>query len=183
METTPIRLGALCWNQYTTWPALLEAGRRADQLGYDTLWTWDHLYPIIGSHEGPIFEGWLTLAAWAQATERIRIGLMVGANTFREPALTAKMATTLDHIPTVARSSASAAPGSRRNTRRTGWRSAMASRSACAGSVKRFRSCAACSTVSARRPPGRATRRSPCETTLCRSRSGYPCSSVAGASR
>ena len=45
-----------------------------------------------------MFEGWLTLAAWAQATERVRIGLMVGANTFREPALTAKMATTLDHI-------------------------------------------------------------------------------------
>jgi alkanesulfonate monooxygenase SsuD/methylene tetrahydromethanopterin reductase-like flavin-dependent oxidoreductase (luciferase family) len=93
-----IRLGALCWNQYTTWPALLEAGRRADRLGFDSLWTWDHLYPIVGSSDGPILEGWLTLAAWAQATERIRIGLMVGANTLREPALTAKMATTLDHI-------------------------------------------------------------------------------------
>ena len=43
-----VRLGALCWNQYTTWPALLEAGRRADRLGFDTLWTWDHLYPIVG---------------------------------------------------------------------------------------------------------------------------------------
>ena len=40
----------------------------------------------------------MTLAAWAQATERIRIGLMVGANPFRSPALTAKMATALDHI-------------------------------------------------------------------------------------
>ena len=87
-----IKLGANCWNQYTDWPGLLEAGVRADRLGYDTLWTWDHLYPIVGSHEGPIFEGWLTLAAWAQATEHVRIGLMVGANTFREPALTAKMA-------------------------------------------------------------------------------------------
>ncbi len=93
-----IKIGALCWNQYTTWPDLLEAGRRADRLGYDSLWTWDHLYPIVGSADGPIFEGWLTLAAWAQATERIRIGLMVGANTFREPTVTAKMATTLDHI-------------------------------------------------------------------------------------
>jgi alkanesulfonate monooxygenase SsuD/methylene tetrahydromethanopterin reductase-like flavin-dependent oxidoreductase (luciferase family) len=93
-----IRIGALCWNQYTDWPRLLEAGVRADRLGYDTLWTWDHLYPIVGSDDGPIFEGWLTLAAWAQATEHVRIGLMVGANTFREPALTAKMATTLDHI-------------------------------------------------------------------------------------
>jgi alkanesulfonate monooxygenase SsuD/methylene tetrahydromethanopterin reductase-like flavin-dependent oxidoreductase (luciferase family) len=93
-----VKLGALCWNQYTDWNALLVAGQRADRLGYDTLWTWDHLYPIVGSADGPILEGWLTLAAWAQATERIRIGLMVGANTFREPALTAKMATTLDHI-------------------------------------------------------------------------------------
>jgi alkanesulfonate monooxygenase SsuD/methylene tetrahydromethanopterin reductase-like flavin-dependent oxidoreductase (luciferase family) len=93
-----LRLGALCWNQYADWPSLLAAGRRADDLGFDTLWTWDHLYPIVGSSHGPIHEGWLTLAAWAQATERIRIGLMVGANTFREPTLTAKMATTLDHI-------------------------------------------------------------------------------------
>jgi alkanesulfonate monooxygenase SsuD/methylene tetrahydromethanopterin reductase-like flavin-dependent oxidoreductase (luciferase family) len=93
-----IRLGANCWNQYTDWPGLLAAGIRAERVGFDTLWTWEHVYPIVGSHEGPIFEGWLTITAWAQATERIRIGLMVGANTYREPALTAKMATTLDHI-------------------------------------------------------------------------------------
>ena len=93
-----IRIGVLCWNQYTNWPALLEAGKRAERLGYDTLWTWDHLYPIVGDSRGPIFDGWLTLTAWAAATERIRIGLMVGANTFRNPALVAKMATTLDHI-------------------------------------------------------------------------------------
>jgi alkanesulfonate monooxygenase SsuD/methylene tetrahydromethanopterin reductase-like flavin-dependent oxidoreductase (luciferase family) len=95
---TDLRLGALAWNQYSDWPSLLEAGIRAERLGYHSLWTWDHLYPIVGSSDGPMFEGWLTLAAWAQATSRIRIGLMVGANTFREPALTAKMATTLDHI-------------------------------------------------------------------------------------
>lgn len=95
---TEVKIGALCWNQYTDWPSLLRAGIRADELGFDTLWTWDHLYPIVGSPDGPILEGWMTLAAWAQATERVRIGLMVGANTFREPTLTAKMATTLDHI-------------------------------------------------------------------------------------
>jgi alkanesulfonate monooxygenase SsuD/methylene tetrahydromethanopterin reductase-like flavin-dependent oxidoreductase (luciferase family) len=94
----PIKFGALCWNQYTDWPTLLEAGVRAERVGFDTLWTWDHLYPIVGESRGPILEGWLVLTAWAQATERIRIGLMVGANTFREPTLTAKMATTLDHI-------------------------------------------------------------------------------------
>lgn len=93
-----VKLGALCWNQYTDWPSLLEAGRRADRLGYSSLWTWDHLYPIVGSDHGPIFEGWLTISAWAMATQRVRIGLMVGANTFRNPALVAKMATTLDHL-------------------------------------------------------------------------------------
>jgi alkanesulfonate monooxygenase SsuD/methylene tetrahydromethanopterin reductase-like flavin-dependent oxidoreductase (luciferase family) len=94
----PIKIGALCWNQYTNWPSLLEAGIRADRLGYTSLWTWDHLYPIVGSWKGPILEGWTVLTAWAMATERIRIGLMVGANTFREPTLTAKIATTLDHV-------------------------------------------------------------------------------------
>jgi len=93
-----VKIGALCWNQYTEWPALLQAGVRADELGYDSLWTWDHLYPIVGDSTGPNYEGWLTITAWAQATSRATVGLMVGANTFRNPALTAKMATTLDHI-------------------------------------------------------------------------------------
>lgn len=96
--TESIKLGALAWNQYTPWSDLREAGIRADALGFDSIWTWDHLYPIVGSHEGPILEGWLTLAAWAERTERAQIGLMVGANTFRNPAVTAKMVTTLDHI-------------------------------------------------------------------------------------
>ena len=95
---TEIKIGALCWNQYTDWPSLLQAGIRADELGYTSLWTWDHLYPIVGDSHGPNYEGWLTITAWAQATERIRVGLMVGANTFRAPTLVAKLATTLDHI-------------------------------------------------------------------------------------
>ena len=93
-----IRLGALCWSQSTDWKALGEAGIRADRLAYDSLWTWDHLMAISGPPTGRIFEGWMTLAAWAATTERIRIGLLVGANTFRNPALVAKLATTLDHI-------------------------------------------------------------------------------------
>ncbi|MGI8998462.1 MAG: LLM class flavin-dependent oxidoreductase [Candidatus Limnocylindria bacterium] len=94
----PIKLGANCWNQYSDWASLREAGIRADSLGFDSIWTWDHLYPIVGSHRGPMFEGWLTLAALAERTERASIGLMVGANPFRNPGLVAKMATTLDHI-------------------------------------------------------------------------------------
>ena len=96
--TDGLRLGANCWNQYTPWAELREAGIRADRLGFDSIWTWDHLYPIQGDHEGPILEGYLILAAWAEATEKTTVGLMVGANTFRNPAVVAKMVTTLDHI-------------------------------------------------------------------------------------
>lgn len=95
---TDVRLGALCWNQYTDWPSLREAGMRIDRLGFDTLWTWDHLYPIVGDHEGPIFEAYAVLAAWAEVTEQVRIGCMVGANPLRNPALVAKQITAIDHI-------------------------------------------------------------------------------------
>ncbi len=95
--TNDVKLGALCWNQYTDWTSLREAGIRADRLGYHSLWTWDHVYPIVGSHEGPIFEGYTVLGSWAAATETATIGLMVGANTFRNPALVVKTITALDH--------------------------------------------------------------------------------------
>jgi F420-dependent oxidoreductase-like protein len=92
------KIGALVWNQCTDWPAMREVGEAADRLGYDTLWTWDHLYPIQGSIDGPFLEGYMLLAGWSQATSRIQLGLMVGANTFRNPALVVKMVTTLDHL-------------------------------------------------------------------------------------
>ena len=95
---TDVRLGVLLWNQATDWPAYEDAARRVDQLGYDHLWAWDHLYAIFGDPLQPIFEGWMSLAAWAKTTERVRLGLLVGANTFRNPGLTAKLATTLDHL-------------------------------------------------------------------------------------
>ena len=93
-----IKVGVLPWGEYTDWPSLQRVGQRADELGYDSLWTWDHLYPIQGDWRGPIFEGYMILAGWAALTSRATLGLMVGANTFRNPALTAKLVTTLDHM-------------------------------------------------------------------------------------
>jgi alkanesulfonate monooxygenase SsuD/methylene tetrahydromethanopterin reductase-like flavin-dependent oxidoreductase (luciferase family) len=93
-----LRFGALCWNQYTDWQSFLEIGKHAERAGYHSLWTWDHLYPIVGSEDGPMFEGYMTLAAWAMATQSVRLGLMVGANPYRNPALVVKMVTALDHI-------------------------------------------------------------------------------------
>ena len=97
-STRPFRLGVLAWNQGTDWPAFRDIGAKADRLGYDNLWTWDHLYPIVGSPDGPILEGYMALAGWAGVTERATLGLMVGANPFRNPALVVKMITALDHI-------------------------------------------------------------------------------------
>ena len=93
-----LKLGILLWTQAATWPEMLDAAKRVDRLGYEHLWTWDHLYAIFGDPYQPIFEGWSLLSAWAMATERTRLGLLVGANTFRNPGLVAKTAATLDHV-------------------------------------------------------------------------------------
>lgn len=92
-----VRLGMLLWSQGADWPTFEASAVTADDLGYDHLWTWDHLYAIFGNPLQPVFEGWVALAALARVTSRIRLGLLVGANTFRNPGLVAKMVTTLDH--------------------------------------------------------------------------------------
>ena len=93
-----MRFGAQLWSQQTTWPQFRDAALRAEGAGWDSVWTWDHLLAIFGPWEQPILEGWSTLAATAAVTEKVRLGLMVGANTFRYPGITAKLATTLDNI-------------------------------------------------------------------------------------
>jgi F420-dependent oxidoreductase-like protein len=93
-----MKFGAQLWSQQTSWADFREAAVAAENAGWDSVWTWDHLMAIFGPWRQPIFEGWMTLAGWAGATSKIQLGLMVGANTFRNPGLTAKLATTLDHI-------------------------------------------------------------------------------------
>ncbi len=93
-----VRLGVLLWSQATDWPSFERAAVRIDELGYESLWTWDHLYAIFGDPLQPIFEGYTTLAAWAKVTSNARLGLLVGANTFRNPGLVAKTVSTIDHI-------------------------------------------------------------------------------------
>ena len=93
-----MKFGAQLWSQSSDWPNMRDAALAAEAAGWDGLWTWDHLLAIQGAWEQPIFEGWLTLAAWAALTKRVTVGLMVGANTFRNIGVTAKLATTLDHV-------------------------------------------------------------------------------------
>ena len=93
-----MRFGAAYWVQRTGWPELREAVLRAEAAGFDDLWIDDHLLSDEGAWLDAKLEGWSTLAAIAAITTRPRLGLMVAANTFRNPGLTAKLATTLDHI-------------------------------------------------------------------------------------
>jgi alkanesulfonate monooxygenase SsuD/methylene tetrahydromethanopterin reductase-like flavin-dependent oxidoreductase (luciferase family) len=95
---TDLKLGILLFSQAASWPEMLDAAKRVDRLGYDHLWTWDHLYAIFGDPYQDFFEGYSLLAAWARETERTRLGLLVGANTFRNPGIVAKTITTIDHI-------------------------------------------------------------------------------------
>ena len=92
------RYRILPFSQAASWPELLDVARRVDQLGYDHLWAWDHLYAIFGDPYQDFFEGYSLLAAWARETKRVRLGLLVGANTFRNPGIVAKTITTIDHI-------------------------------------------------------------------------------------
>ena len=93
-----MRFGLQLWSQQTDWPGFRDSALAAEEAGWDSVWTWDHLNAIFGPWEQPILEGWSVLAALGPLTTRIRLGLMVGANTFRNPGLTAKLATTLDHV-------------------------------------------------------------------------------------
>ena len=93
-----MRFGLQLWSQSTSWPDFRDAALRAEAAGWDSIWTWDHLLAIFGPWEQPILEGWTTMAGLAPLTSRVRLGLMVGANTFRQPGLTTKLATTLDHL-------------------------------------------------------------------------------------
>jgi len=80
------------------WRRALAAARQADELGFESLWVFDHLYPVTGPHTGQVFEAFTTLAALATATTRIRLGHLVLCAAFRNAGLTAKMAATVDTI-------------------------------------------------------------------------------------
>jgi F420-dependent oxidoreductase-like protein len=94
-----MRFGFKTAPQHTNWSDILAVWQAADDIDlYESGWTFDHFYPIFSDSTGPCLEGWTLTTALAQATTRLRLGLLVTGNVYRHPAVLANMAATTDIV-------------------------------------------------------------------------------------
>ena len=80
------------------WAKAVDVAVLAEELGYDSIWVYDHFHNVPRPAHEAVFECWTTLAAISQQTTRIRLGQMVGCNSYRQPSVLAKITSTIDVI-------------------------------------------------------------------------------------